>query len=248
MGWRKHNRLMRVAAFSDTHGNLLGLEAVLGDIAQHGPFDHMLVAGDLVNGGPRPAETLERIRALRCPVVVGNTDYYLFADSQALEDAGLKKSERAQAAWAAQQIGPDGVAYLEALPRRFHLDGPDGGILMVHANLDDLELHISPDEDEAALAARLAGVETPVLIFGHLHISYQRRVGNLLLVDVASAGFPRDGDRRAAWAELRHDGDRWDAILHRVPYDVDAAAADLLASGMPRAVKRAKVLREAQYS
>jgi predicted phosphodiesterase len=239
---------MRVAAFSDTHGNLLGLEAVLGDIARHGPFNHLLLAGDLVNGGPRPAETLERIRALRCPVVLGNTDYYLFADDGALDEAGLKDAERAQAAWAAQRIGPDGVAYLKALPRRFHLPGPDGGILMVHANLHDLEQHISPDEDETALRERLAGMEERVLVFGHLHVSYQRRLGELLLVDVASAGFPRDGDRRAAWAELHHHGAGWEAVLHRVAYDVEAVAQDLLASGMPRAAKRAKVLREASYA
>ncbi len=239
---------MRIAAFSDTHGNLLGLEAVLGDIAQQVAFDQVLVAGDLVNGGPRPAETLARIRALDCPVVLGNTDYYLFADSQALDEAGLKQSERAQAAWAAEKIGPDGVAYLKGLPHRFHLPGPDGGILMVHANLDDLELHISPDADEATLSTQLAGVEAAVLVFGHLHISYQRRVGSLLLVDVASAGFPRDGDARAAWAELRHDGRGWEAVLHRVPYDIEAVVADLLASGMPRAAKRARVLRAASYS
>jgi predicted phosphodiesterase len=239
---------MRVAAFSDTHGNLLGLQAVLTDIAQCGSFDQMLMAGDLVNGGPRPAETLACIRSLNCPVVLGNTDYYLFADAQALDDAGLKDSERAQAAWAAERIGSDGVTYLKSLPRRFQLAGPDGGILMVHANLDDLEQQISPYEDEATLSKRLAGVETPVLVFGHLHITYQRRLGNLLLVDVASAGFPRDGDRRAAWAELRHDDHGWEAILHRVPYDVDAVVTDLLASDMPRAKKRAKVLRVARYS
>ena len=239
---------MRVAAFSDTHGNILGLEAVLGDIARHGPFDELLMAGDLVNGGPRPAETLARIRALDCPVVLGNTDYYLFAAGRALNEAGLKDSERAQAAWAAQRIGPDGVAYLQALPRRVHVPGPDGGILMVHANLDDLELHIAPEEDEAALLGRLAGMEERVLVFGHLHISNQRRVGDLLLVDVASAGFPRDGDRRAAWVEILHEGAGWHAVLHRVEYDVEAVAADLLASGMPRAAKRAKVLRAARYT
>ncbi len=211
-------------------------------------FDDLIVAGDLVNGGPRPAETLARIRALDCPVVLGNTDYYLFADPTALDAAGLKESERAQATWAAQQIGTGGVAYLKALPRRLHLSGPDGGILLVHANLADLEQHISPDETEATLLDRLSGMEERVLVFGHLHVSYQRWVGDLLLVDAASAGFPRDGDRRAAWAEIRHEGTGWEAVLHRVAYDVEAVAADLLASGMPRAAKRAKVLREASYT
>jgi predicted phosphodiesterase len=238
---------MRVAAFSDTHGNLLALEAVLADIERHGPFDHLLMAGDVVAGGPRPAETLARIQALRCPVVLGNTDFYLFADDDALGDAGLKASERRMNAWAAERIGPAGVEYLKALPRSFQLAGPDGGIRMVHANPHDLEAHIAPEEDDATLARRLASVREPVLLFGHLHIAYQRRLGGLLLVDVASAGFPRDGDQRAAWAEVRHEGSSWEATIHRVAYDLDAVVRDMLASGMPRAEKRARVLREARY-
>jgi predicted phosphodiesterase len=238
---------MRVAAFSDTHGNREGLEAVLASIARQGPFDTLLMAGDLVAGGPWPAETLARIRALDCPVVLGNTDYYLFADSTSLDQAGLSPKERSMNAWTAAQIGPEGVEYLRALPRSYHLDGPDGGILMVHANPDNLEDHIAPDEEDAAIAHRLADVREPVLIFGHLHIAYQRRVAGKLLVDVASAGFPRDGDRRAAWGEIWHDGGAWQARIHRVPYDVEAVAAALRASEMPNAGKRARVLLEARY-
>jgi predicted phosphodiesterase len=238
---------MRVAAFSDTHGNLLALEAVLADIEKHGPFDSLLMAGDLVAGGPRPAETLARVQGLTCPVVLGNTDYYLFADREALDAAALKGSERRMNSWAADRIGPTGIEYLRALPRSLKLDGPGGGIRMVHANPDDLEAHIAPDENEAAVARRLAAVREPVLVFGHLHIAYQRRIGALLLVDVASVGFPRDGDQRAAWAEIWHDGTNWKATIHRVLYDVDAVVRDLLDSGMPRADKRARVLRKARY-
>ena len=38
---------MRLAIFSDVHGNLAALEAVLADIERRGPFDAFGVAGDL---------------------------------------------------------------------------------------------------------------------------------------------------------------------------------------------------------
>lgn len=238
---------MRVAAFSDTHGNVIALEAVLADIRRQGPFDHVLMAGDLVAGGPRPAETLHLISALHCSIVLGNTDYYLFAESAAIEAAQLKPSEQRMNAWAATRIGAHGLAMLRSLPRAYHLPGPEGGIRMVHANPDDLEAPIAPDEDEATLRQRLQSVREPVLLFGHLHIAYTRQVGSLLLVDTASAGFPRDGDWRAVWSEIWHDGTRWQARLHRVEYDRAAVIEDLLASDMPRAEKRARILRKAAY-
>src|ERR1035437_9382385 len=123
---------MRLGGVSGTHGNRRGLEAVLADIERHGPFDGMLMAGDLASGGPRPAETLARIQTLRCPVVLGNTDYYLFADDQALDEASLTPSERQMVAWAADRIGLAGLAYLRSLPRSLHIDGPAGGVRLVH--------------------------------------------------------------------------------------------------------------------
>jgi putative phosphoesterase len=234
---------VRIAAFSDTHGNLPALDAVLEDMSRQGPFDHVLMAGDLVEGGPHPAETMATIRALNCPVVLGNTDSYLIAGP----DIGMSDDERASSGWTAERIGPDGLAYLRSLPRQYHLPGPAGGILMVHANPDNLEDHIHPDEDARALEERLSGVQAGVLVFGHLHIAYQRRLGPLLLVDVASVGFPRDGDHRAVWAEIYHDDMGWHARHHRVVYDMEAVAVTLEQCGMPNGKKRAKVLRQARY-
>jgi putative phosphoesterase len=238
---------MRIAAFSDTHGNLSAFEAVQEDMARHGPFDHVLMAGDLVAGGPYPAETLAAIRAMNIPVVLGNTDYYLIAAPEDPELPALDPGEQAMNAWAAERIGPEGLAYLRMLPHRYHLPGPSGDILMVHANPDNLEEAIGPDDDERALEERLAGVEAAVLLFGHLHIAYQRRLGSLLLVDTASVGFPRDGDHRAVWSEIHYDETGWHAVIHRVPYDMEAVALTLEQCGMPHGKKRAKMLRQARY-
>ena len=51
------------------------------------------------------------------------------------------------------------------------------------------------------------------------------------LLNPGSVGQPRDGDPRAAWLEL--DTEEWTARFHRVHYDVDAAAAAILAAGLP---------------
>ena len=54
---------MRLASFSDVHGNLSALEAVRAAIAAAAP-DVVMVAGDLVLNGPDPAAVIDGLREL----------------------------------------------------------------------------------------------------------------------------------------------------------------------------------------
>jgi predicted phosphodiesterase len=64
---------MRVAIFSDVHGNLTALEAVLADIKQQAP-DLIFFAGDLCLSGARPSACLQRLRQENISPIYGNTD------------------------------------------------------------------------------------------------------------------------------------------------------------------------------
>lgn len=68
---------VRVAVFSDVHGNALVLDAVLRAATEEG-IDTFWCIGDLAAHGPRPVEVVERLRALAGLVCVrGNTDRYV---------------------------------------------------------------------------------------------------------------------------------------------------------------------------
>ena len=69
---------MRVAIFSDIHGNCFALDAMLAD-AERQQMDHFLCLGDAVQGGAQPAETVARLRELGCPIVMGNADAWLLS-------------------------------------------------------------------------------------------------------------------------------------------------------------------------
>ena len=65
-----------LAVLGDIHGNVAALEAALADIKKHKP-DRIVVTGDLVINGPRPAEAVDRLRELDADgavIVQGNTD------------------------------------------------------------------------------------------------------------------------------------------------------------------------------
>ena len=84
---------MKVAVFSDVHGNAVALEAVLADIERHG-VAQMVYGGDLAFGGPTPEACVARIRALGIPCVRGNTDEW-FTESRRAPDDPLSEWTRA---------------------------------------------------------------------------------------------------------------------------------------------------------
>jgi len=67
---------MKLIIISDVHGNCVALDAVLADI-QHESGDKIVCLGDAIQGGPQPAEVVQRLRELGCPAVMGNADAWL---------------------------------------------------------------------------------------------------------------------------------------------------------------------------
>ncbi len=248
---------MRVAILSDIHGNVTALDAVLADLASRGPFDQIVVAGDLVWSGPRPREVVDRVLALRAAVIKGNTDaFFDLADGDAPEG---KDSSRfaTHLAWMCSQLGPERVAFLRSLPFS-HLISPALGqdLLVVHANPRDLEQAILPRASEAELDELLLDRGQPpawrALAFGHLHMPFIRTWRDRLLVNVSSAGLPMDSDRRAAYAILTWEpdasGGTWRAEHRRVAYPTAVVVHEMNTLGLPRGKHFAERLISASYS
>ncbi len=237
---------MRIAIISDIHGNQVALEAVLEHIAQQTAIDTLVIAGDLCLNGPHPQEVLETLQALNCPVIQGNVDVDV---TRQRPKKGTKKRDIVD--WTREQIGDTGINYLDMLPASHLVTNPDGtDALIVHANPLNQEDTIFPTETDKELE-RLLGHVSPTIgaiAFGHLHIAYQRRWRDLLLLDAGSCGLPRDEDHRASYGVLTwHDG-IWQAEHHRVEYDMSRVIDQLRTCGMPHVEKRIKILLEARYS
>jgi predicted phosphodiesterase len=242
---------VRIALLSDIHGNLPGLEAVLADLGRQEPVDQTIIAGDLAWAGPWPAEVVDRVRDLGVAVIQGNTDAFLAYTPQNPPDDKQEQHFGPLLSWTNGQLGPERVAYLLGLPFQHRVStGKGDDLLVVHANPHDLDQAIAPGMPDAALDELLgpAGAcDWAALAFGHVHIPYTRRWRDRLLVDVASAGLPMDGDRRVAYAILTWNGSAWQAEHHRVAYDAPAVAEAMKTHGMPRGKHFATRLLRAEY-
>lgn len=253
---------MRVAIFSDVHGNIMALEAVLADIASQGPFDRIAFAGDLVYGGAQPRECIELLRTHNIVAVYGNTDLFLWEPLTMPENVDEKERANWETlfntiAWTNEQIGAQGMSYLQALPFKLRLtpdDVPEHGLLVVHANPVDVMKPILPSETiqkevtgevtqpDADVLPLLAGVAAKTVAFGHVHVPNVRHVGGYTLANISSVSRPQDEDWRAKWAILEFTGDHWEVTHRYVEYDVQTARQATLDSQMPHAEQVARAL------
>jgi predicted phosphodiesterase len=225
---------MRVAILADIHGNMAALEQVAEQVARSRP-DLVLVAGDIVNRGPRSGECLrfvrERARDSSWQFIRGNHERYVIeVDAGQRTYQGLDVAVRDSLRWTLADMG--GSAAVVALPTLLRFGAPDGGeIRLVHASMRDDRDNILTTTSDEELRQKIA--PAPALFCcGHTHRPLVRHIDRTLVVNAGSVGLPFDGDARASYAEAtwaRHAG--WAAQIVRVEYDRERTARDYETSG-----------------
>lgn len=86
---------MKLALFTDIHGNLEALTAILEDI-QRNPVDDVLCLGDVLGIGPNPRECLSLIIQNHVKLVLGNHELY-FLDG--FHEKGITTEEYEYLEW-----------------------------------------------------------------------------------------------------------------------------------------------------
>jgi predicted phosphodiesterase len=238
---------MRIAVMSDIHGFDLALASVLREIDRRGPFDEVVVAGDICLVGPGPDKVLGQLRQTGITVLMGNTD-------SDIVNAAIGDGDGPEFEYVLERIGLDGVEFLRSLPFDRRISPVQNGsrlddLLIVHANPHDLETKITPEMTDLETRGFLGDVEAAALAFGHHHVAFTREVDGTLLVDVSAVGNPKDSDLRCKFGILSWDTKNriWAAEIVRIDYPLEETIAEMRASGMPDAEAAIQTLLRASY-
>lgn len=244
---------MRLAIFSDVHGNRFALETVLRAIAVDGSFDAVIAAGDLALGGADPAGCVDLIREAGALAVYGNTETYLTdPDTVPPDELHRKKWDhlRTQVDWALPILSLERVAWLKGLPFSLRFSptpNAEEDLLVFHGNPKDIVDFIFPPpeqqpkyfgsvlqpDDDPTLARLMEGVTARTCAFGHMHISTTRRWREYTLVNVAPCALPSlEKDPRARYTIFEWVG-HWKTTQKFLPYNFTREVDALKASGMP---------------
>jgi putative phosphoesterase len=232
---------MRIALFSDIHGNPIALDAVLADIEAQGGVDAYWVLGDLVAIGPDPVGVLERLTELpNASFVRGNTDRYVVTGArpkptpdEVIADSSLLPvfAEVMQSfAWTQGAVtSTNWLTWLAALPLEQRLLLPNGTQLLgVHASpgCDDGD-GIHPALSETELHALLIDCNADLVCVGHTHWPLELRLDGVHLINLGSVSNPTSPDLRASYLILDADASGYRVYQRRVEYDHEAVIAAL---------------------
>jgi putative phosphoesterase len=213
---------MRIAALYDVHGNLPALEAALADVDEE-RVDLLLCGGDLLLG-PQPSECLEALRGRDATFIRGNCDRAVVSGAGE-EDLWLDRTR-----WTASRLSDEQLAFVRGWPELFsaEIDGL-GQVLFCHGSPRSDEEIVTAITAPKRLDPMLDGVRERVVICGHTHVQFDRRLGDRRLVNAGSVGLPYEGEAGIApWALLGPDIE-----LRRARYDVGLAVDALRATGYP---------------
>jgi putative phosphoesterase len=208
----------RLALLGDVHANAAALRSVLDAVSQEG-FVRGVCTGDLVMRGDEPEACVAEIRRLGWPCVMGNTDRKVAIRPR--RPPGHPKARRVGSrAWTSNQLSPESLRYLAALPLVVRVRLRESTVVVMHGSPTDPRSAVdaaTPDRELARLAKEL---RADCVVSGHTHRPLVREVDGCLFVNPGSIGEALDGDLRPRWAwlEARRSGLR--AHLEQVDADV----------------------------
>ena len=166
-------------------------------------MDEVLVAGDLAQGGPQPAEVVDEIRRRGWPCVRGNSDDFLTQLAQGIVDASEPEALVTGGRWSVSRLGSARIEYLRSLPIAIERNvNRFGRLVLVHATPWSNEDVVLPDADSATAQRMVDSAGARVLAYGHIHTAYQRRVGDTVLLSVGAIAGSNDTDPRPAYTTV----------------------------------------------
>lgn len=182
---------MKIAIFSDIHGNREALTSIVEDIKKEG-INEIICLGDSIGIGPNPKECMDIIVDNNIEMVLGNHELYFLKGTDI--DDEMSEGEIKHQKWIKEQITNRQTKYLEKCGMTIEKEYNGRKILFEHFPIDYnsknqypfYDLKIAKDDSIKEIAESL---DYDLIFIGHEHSDFC--VDNKLY-DVGSSGCRKD--------------------------------------------------------
>ena len=183
---------MRVplALVSDIHGNDAALAAVVAELGRLG-VEQVVCLGDVAQRGPKPAEVLDRLRALGWPVILGNADAFLLeVDPDSPEE--YTESQLELRDWTLEQLDESHLDQIRSFAPVLDIEVDGLALRAFHGSPASYDDAVLPETPDGLVERTLGGSGVDLLAGGHTHLQWTRYVDGALYVNPGSVGFAYD--------------------------------------------------------
>lgn len=233
---------MQLAVISDIHGNCFALDQVLADIRRQG-IEAIVCLGDAIQGGAQPAETVARLREIKCPIVMGNADSWLLTGQVTSPQEQVTERQQAVRAWSLAHLSAEDKAFIQQFQPTIEIALEAGKkLLCFHGSPTSFDDIILPDTTEDSLRQLLSGFGATLLAGGHTHTQQLRRLGDAWYFNPGSVGLAYKWivlreqvqmDPSAEYAIVTSEGENTGITFRHIPLQVEEMVRILRASGKP---------------
>ena len=231
---------MLIAFISDIHGNLPALKAAMADAQTQGA-SKVICSGDVIGYGPSPSEVCAFLENNNILTISGNYDCKVLNLIQQGKSTASKmqKKKRELLIWTAKHLTKSAQHFLESLAPSMEEEIPGGRkLLVVHGSPISNDDDILPSITTIGLKSKLADIHPDILVCGHTHIPFIKRIGGVIIINCGSAGQPVDGDPRPSYAIVSIDENGITGHIVRFDYDINEVVAALKNTSLPRGLQK----------
>ncbi|RJQ78574.1 MAG: metallophosphoesterase [Desulfobacteraceae bacterium] len=233
---------MKLAVFSDVHGNQEAFQKVLADAESLGLHD-MICLGDCIGYGPEPEAVIEEVRRRKIPAIIGNHEMAVI-DRIHLNWFNLKARESLEKTLT--MLSAASMAFIKALPYSRVMSGAR----FVHGYPPESAQTYLFQKAAPELRKTFQAMPESICFVGHTHhLEMIRFDGRQVerrplqegttpldpncryMVNVGSVGQPRDGNNHAKYVIWNQDPASIEVRF--ISYDIAGTVAKILAAGLP---------------
>ena len=181
---------MRIAVFSDIHGNLPALESILKDIKTNN-INRVICLGDVIGIGPEPKACLDLIMKNNIEMVLGNHELYYIRGTKI--DHTISNQELEHFKWIWSCLSNEHYNYLRQKPLSITMEVKGHKFLFQHFlinkdKVDDYPFYGFTVLKEATINTLVDELNSDYIFIGHEHRPYEVTYHDKVLFDGGSSG------------------------------------------------------------
>lgn len=220
----------------DLHGNIEALK-IAYNTAIEAKVDRIFHLGDIGGYAPFVNEVVDFIIEKGIEGVQGNYDDAVANDR---EHCGCKYENQFQAEmahisfeWTKEHANEKSKEYMRKLPFKIDFEVEGKRVSIFHATPTKNNLYWYEDRPEKFFLLMAEKANAEVLIYGHTHLSYFKKLNGYYFINAGSVGKPKDGDWRTCTCIVDIVNGDVKVNFIRREYDIQRVVKAIFEKGLP---------------